>query len=303
MENALLKRDALLSGFVRSLIVNGYDVTGSQRQPTHIELGCEWKDAFGCTCNYLFVVCDEGRPSQMQLDAITHEASQRHQNVVIVTNDPEESTISRDDFFSLLGGAVPSWRALGPTYKESLLQSSTNELPKGYSGEAWAVFEQAVADGFEFIFGRRVRRLGGNKRGKRVSDMLAQLPDQTMLIIDTKASIHPFDASWKHMRALVEYTRQQLTRHKGIVELGVAIVVAATYKQENSAISNVSNDFVAETRIPLLFLTAEDLDKMVEKLAKRPQYRNRLNWRMLLCRNGRFEISRFSTELEDVHES
>lgn len=303
MENALFKRDALLSEFVRSLIVNGYDVAGSQRQPTHIELECKWRDAFGYTCNYLFVICDKGRPSQTQLDAITREASQRNQNVVLVTNSPEEGIISKDEFLSLLGGAVPSWRALGPTYTESLLQSAANKLPKGFTGEAWAVFEQAVGDGLEFIFGRRVRRLGSNKRGKRVSDMLAQLPDQTMLIIDAKASIHPFDASWKQMRALVEYTKHQLTRHKGVVELGVAIIVAATYKQKNSGLSNVSNDFIAKTGIPLLFLTAKDLAHMVEKLAKRPQYRNRLNWRMLLCRNGRFEISRFSTELEDVRKS
>jgi len=301
--NAISKRDALLSEFVRSLIVNGYDVTAAHRQPTHIELGCEWKDAFGCTCNYLFVICDNGRPSQTQLDVIKHEANQRNQNAVLVTNCPEDNIISKDEFLSLLGGAVPSWRALGPTYTESLLQSATNKLPKGYTGEAWAVFEQAVGDGLEFIFGRRVQRLGGNKRGKRVSDMLAQLPDQTMLIIDAKASIHPFDASWKQMRSLVEYTKHQLTRHKGVVELRVAIIVAARYKQKNSGLSNVSNDFVAETSIPLLFLTAKDLAHMVEKLAKKPQHRNRLNWLMLLCRNGRFDISRFLTELEDAHKS
>ncbi len=299
MKHAELKRNALLSEYVRCLVVNGYDVISTHRQPTHAELGCEWTDQFGCICRYLFVICDRLLPSQEQLIALEKIAEQRGQNLVLVSKKSDHSLTS-DEFFDILGGAVASWRALGPTYASVLQDSARNKPIVGNDSEPWKVFEDTVADGLEFVFGRRVRRLGGNKPGKRVSDMLAQLPDKTVIVVDAKASKNPYDASWKNLRALVEYTKDQLKRHKGIVQLGASFIVTSSYKQENRRLLNVGNDFISETTVPLLFMAADDIAHMVYSLSKNPGQRNRLNWRKLICRNGSFDRKRFNAELESA---
>jgi hypothetical protein len=226
-------------------------------------------------------------------------AKERRQNLVVVSKRSNHSLTS-DEFFDILGGAVASWRVLGPTYASVLLDSACNKPIVGNNSEPWKVFEDTVADGLEFVFGRRVRRLGGNKRGKRVSDMLAQLPDKTVIVVDAKASKNPYDASWKNLRALVEYTRAQLKRHRGNIQLGASVIITSSYKQNNRRLLDLGNDFISETGVPLVFMAADDIAYMVDSLSKNPGQRNRLNWRNLVCRNGCFDKQKFYSELESA---
>jgi hypothetical protein len=299
MKYAQLRRKALLSEYVRCLVVSGYDVISTHRQPTHAELSCEWTDQFGSTCKYLFVICERSLPSREQRINLEQIAEQHGQNMVLISKRSDYSLTS-DEFFDILGGAVASWRVLGPSYAAVLLDSAYNKPIVGNNSESWKVFEETVADGLEFVFGRRVRRLGGSKRGKRVSDMLAQLPDKTVIVVDAKASKDPYDASWKNLRALVEYTKDQLKRHKGIIKLGASFIVTSSYKQDGRRLLDFGNDFISETGVPLLFVEAADIAHMVYSLSKNPGHRNRLNWRKLICRSGCFEKQRFDAELASV---
>ena len=294
-----LNRNSLLSEFVRCLVVNGYNIILTHRQPTHVELSCEWTDQFGCISRYLFIICDESTPSDQQLIHLNKIAKEQGQNAVVVS-DKFHSSLSPVEFFEILGGTVPSWRALGPTYESVLLESSCNKKIKGNDNQPWKIFEDAIADGLEFVFGKRVQRLGGNKSGKRVSDMLAQLPDKTVIIIDAKASKKPFDASWKNLRALAEYTKHQVKKSKGIVQLGASFIVSSSFKQDNQRLFKIGNDFIAQTSIPLLFIVAEDLAHIIISLSKTPSLRNKIDWHNLVCRTGIFDKKSFDEEIQSL---
>ena len=52
-----------------------------------------------------------------------------------------------------------------------------------------------------FCFGRRVRRLGAVKRGQKVSDMIALIPEGSVLVVDAKATSTSFNAAVSELRA------------------------------------------------------------------------------------------------------
>lgn len=282
----------------RTLVTAGFSITNSRRQPTHIEVHCERADMFGCVVRYLVVVCDGDDPPTSDLPNIARTAEELRRTLLVVCKLGGPTWISWQDFLDSLGGAVPSWRALGPEYRTILLDSANNRVPSGLTGEAWQILEDAVADGFEFILGNRVNRLGGKKRGRRVSDMVTQTPDRHVLILDTKASAAPFDATWDELRPLVEYTKTQIARQRGQFEVRGAILVAHDFKQQVDSLTKFSGDFLAEAGVPLTFVRAQQLAGLVATLGKEPVLRSSVSWPRMLCRGGFLSQSHVDTELE-----
>jgi hypothetical protein len=186
--------------------------------------------------------------------------------------------MSHQEFFDSLGGAVPSWRALDPTYAESLAIAARNEIPPGLTGEAWLAFEDMVADGLEYVFGRRVRRLGGRRRGRAVSDSLAQFPDHRLLVLDTKASAGAVDVSLPALRPLHEYTKRQVQRQRGQNEVFGAVVVAKEFQQTEATQANISAEFGSEAGVPVAFLGSETLSDLVSRCATEPTVRAAVRW-------------------------
>lgn len=245
---------------VRTLLVGGYDLdSGGERQPTHLEIRCEKPSVFGVRVRFLIAITDTSAFTAGQIDEIKRLGAQENRAVVFVGRDSTDDQLGWQEFLSTLGGEVPSWRAVSPTYSSSLLTASTNKLPPGTTGEAWLLFEDLVCDGLEFIFGRRAHRLGGRRRGQRVSDIIAVLPTTELLIVDAKAAGDPFDASWPALRALVEYVKKQQRRQQGYNLVESAVLVSSRFKQSSSTLQDLSNTFLAETRVPLVFVSAETL--------------------------------------------
>jgi hypothetical protein len=145
------------------------------------------------------------------------------------------------------GGAVPSWRALGPEYLQNLQTASCNRLPIGQKGEAWRLFEQLVADGLEFGFARRVRRLGAEKRGSRLCDMTAQIPEGQILVVDAKATETSFDAAIHNLRPLIEYTNNQRLRQRGYNDVLAALVISKDFNQDASELASISRADLLQT--------------------------------------------------------
>jgi hypothetical protein len=216
-----------------------------------------------------------------------------------VADEGTAGQLSWREFLDVLGGAVPSWRALTEEYESHLDVASKNKLPDGLTGEPWRLFEDLVADGLEFCFCRRVNRLGARKRGKKVSDMVAPLPDFNVVVIDAKASKDGFDASWESLRALVEYVNKQKERQKGGGELVAALVVSSKFQQGDSALEGVSKEFLGETRTPLCFMTADVVAYMVRRLRQQPHLRNALRWKMFF-KGGSMTIKDFDNEIKEA---
>ena len=284
----------------RTLIVAGYSIEGSHRQPQHIEILCKQTDILGASIPYLIAVTDFDELSDAEIDDIYHSAENQNRTPIIVTSIPSERTISWEDFTEALGGAVPSWQALSPEYDQALVTAAKNQLPAGETkGEAWLIFEDLVGSGLEFIFGRRVRRLGGRLRGRPVSDMQAQMPTGEVLVVDTKASADGFNVTWSELRPLVEYVRHQRVRQRGQVELFGALISSSNFKQNDDRLSELSSRFFAEVRVPLSFIDAYVLTATVNLFQERPDVRNGIHWNQIF-KGGRICLSIIRDEMHAV---
>lgn len=284
----------------RTLIVAGYSIEGSHWQPRHIEILCKRTDILGASIPYLIAVTDSDEFSEEEIDDIHRSALNQDRISVIVTPIPSERTISWADFTEALGGAVPSWQALSPEYDQALVTAAKNQLPSGVTkGEAWLIFEDLVGSGLEFIFGRRVRRLGGRLRGRPVSDMQAQMPTGDVLVVDTKASADGFDVTWSELRPLVEYVRHQRVRQHGQVELFGALILSSNFKQKDARLLELSMRFFGEVRVPLSFIDATILAATVNLFQERPDVRNGIRWNQIF-KGGRICLSTIRNEMQAV---
>jgi len=282
---------------VRTLLAAGFQITSFQRQALHAEFSCDKRDVFGATIQYLILLIDGTFPPEALLQARSAYARQNGRTFVVVSSSGGDHVVAWHEFIDALGGPVPNWRALAPEYGSILTTAALNEVPNGMQGEAWRIFEHAVADGFEFALGRRVQRLGGGRRGLRVSDMVTQTPDGAVIVIDAKAARNAYDVGFPELRPLVEYVNNQHVRQIGANPVGAAVLVAAKFKQDSTRLAELSGDFLAEARVPATFCEAEALAVMVEALSRAPLLRNKLRWRRLLCRGGLVDGSIVMNEL------
>jgi hypothetical protein len=121
--------------------------------------------------------------------------------------------------------------------------------------------------------------------------MVAQTPDYHVLVLDTKASQHPFDATWDSVRPLREYSEAQVIRQRGQFRVRSAILVANCFTQDSQSLSKLSGDFLAAINVPLSFVTASEIADLVQTLAHEPQLRAAIDWRQIFCRGGLLEHS------------
>jgi hypothetical protein len=282
----------------RTLLAAGFAIKGARRQPHHIEIACERYDILGATIPYLLVVCEADEPPAGDLPNIRRSAARAGQVVVLVAQASGPEWLGWSDFLAALGGAVPTWRALGDDYPVILRAVSKTQLPAGLVGEAWEIFEEATADGLEFLFGRRVRRMGGTRRGQRVSDIVALTPDGRVVVVDAKASAKRYDVTWPKLRPLIEYVKAQQARQKGHLEVGGAVVVADGFKQPASVLLELHGEFFNDTRVPITFVDVEVLLSLVAQMTARPDLRSAVAWARLFCRGGRLTGTHVRRELE-----
>lgn len=284
----------------RTLVAAGFVITSTQRHRQHIDYRCERLEVLDSLVQYLVSVCQTDEPPGDDVENIRRAALAERRVLVLVARTPGASWMSWRDFLSALGGAVPSWRALGPDYKLTIETAARNRTPSGFAGEGWQVFEDAVGDGLEFILGRRVLRMGGHRRGQAVSDMMTVTPDERLLVIDAKASEDAYTVTVETLRPLAEYVKRQQQRQQGHAEVAGTLLVAASFAQPNTRLSEVSNGFLADTRVPLALLTVDVLLEMIERLRERPDLRNALRWAQVFCRPGLVDVKLFRQELRDA---
>lgn len=281
----------------RTLLLAGYAIENSRRQPTHIEILCHKISALASDVRYLVAITESESFSEHAVQELRRIAGREGRSLVLVGTTATDLQLGWADFLDALGGAVPSWRALAPEYENNLRTTGSNKLPVGVTGEAWRLFEDLVADGFELVFGRKVRRMGARKRGQRVSDMITQIPDGAVLVVDTKASAGAYSASISELRPLIEYTRMQRLRQRGHNEVFAAVLVAPTFEQDVGGLLGISKQFLTETGVPVAFLQAQLLGQMVTSLSQRPDLRTAVHWRALFS-GGLIDARDFQSELK-----
>ena len=285
---------------VRTLLAAGFTIDNADRHGSHIEVDCARADLFGITVRYRCCIFDADSPPSGEATRLADTASRDNRLAIVISKTVGSECLAWSEFLDGLGGAVPSWHALGPDFRDTFLTLARNERPPGSDEEPWLAFEEATADAFEFLLGARVIRLGGKRRGKKVSDLVTRIPDRRVLVIDTKAYKNPFDASSGNLRALAEYTTRQCARQRGQFQVGGAIVVANAFAQDADGLRRISGDFLADVRVPVTFVTAQTLADLVETLVKDPMLRSAIRWGYLFCRGGLLEPTTVTAELADA---
>jgi hypothetical protein len=269
----------------RTLQAAGFEITGVSRHASHLEYECEREDTFGAVVRYTVVIAAGPKPPN-DVGFANREAIAAGRTVVVVAGEGGPNWLSWNEFLAVLGGAVPSWRALADSYSVALMTASRNELPVGAQGEAWRLFEDAVGDGLEFMFGQRVKRMGGVHRFKPVSDVLALTPDGLLMLVDAKATANGvYQLERPKLRALTEYVQRQRTRQGGSVPVGAALIVAGSFEPTGS-LDAICNEFMAQSQTPLALLPVETLLMLVNTLRDAPSLRSRIRWRHIFVRTG-----------------
>jgi hypothetical protein len=287
---------------VRTLLAAGYNVIGADLGPQHIEIRCERVDVLGTPIPYLFVISSGESFSPEEITDFTEAARTDGRVLVLVARAPYatgHAWISWSSFVEALGGAVPVWRALTNEFDELINHAAWNQRPPNHVGEVWLLFEDLVRDGLEFVFGRRVVRLGGRSRGRTVSDMQAQTPGGHILVVDAKATGEGFDAGWAELRPLVEYVHRQVTRQVGHLPVRGAMVVSSDFQQSEQRLMQISARFLGETGVPLTFLGLDGFLAMINTFRVRSDLRNGVRWEQLFT-GGRFSTVDFLAEVEAV---
>jgi hypothetical protein len=294
-----LQIDELVQAANRTLRAAGYEVNEFQRTLNNAEFRCAINSRLGASLSFLFAFTSAETFSPEKLAELAHVSESQHLALVAVSLYGGDGQVSWANFLRAMGGEVPSWRALQPNYREALITAARDTLPNGETGEAWVLFEELVADGLEFVLGRRVRRFGGKRRGQKVSDMIAQLPNFKLLVVDAKASGSAFNAGWPQLRALNEYVKKQQIRQNGTNEVLAALIVSSAFKQVESGLRMRAEEFLAEARVPLCFTTADTLASMVECFRESPQLRNSLRWYSLFT-GGLIEKARVDRAVKEA---
>lgn len=286
----------------RTLLACGYIFDGGgQRQPTHFEVPCHRESRLGAKLDFLVAISVKEEFDPEVIDNLVKTARADCRVPILIGSYTTDHQIGWFDFLDALGGAVPSWRALAPTFKDDVFSAARNKVPPGWKGEAWALFEDLAADGLEFCLSHKVRRQGARRRGKPVSDMLAQIPDGALIVVDAKAAGDGFGANWPALRPLVEYVKKQQQLQRGHNEVICALVISSAFDQQPKALAELSQAFFSETGIPVNFLTAETLSGMVQSLTKRPDIRNAVRWRRLFA-GGSIEFNAFERLIKEATE-
>jgi hypothetical protein len=285
----------------RTLAANGYVVTRGYTHPSYVSIDCEKPDLFGCRLAYLLAVTDKTRLAPGQVAELGRRSAADGRQLIVVSQEGGDGQLSFEEFLDRLGGEVPRWRALTDEYHSSLRDAARNRLPQGHTGPAWRLLEELAADGLEFAFGRRARRLGGRSSGSRVPDILIVSPDERLYLLDAKAADSPFDASWPNLRALGEYVDQQKERQRGSFPVDGALLVSSGFAQEEAILTQLALEFRGQHGVMLSFLSAETLSAIVRGVRNNVGIRNALQWRKIF-QGGAVSIAAYEREVRRVRD-
>lgn len=293
-------QDTSLGLLVRTLMAAGYELVEANSQPSHVELFALGHDELGIEASYLFALTDSESYTQDQIEELQTVARSHSSRLVLISRTAGPNSAALDEILTKLGGAIPSWRALTNDYSSRLDALGRNQLPPGEAGEAWQLFEEAVSDGLEFIFGRRVTRLGAKHRGSRVPDCVCSTPDQAVLLVDAKAASSGFDVSADSLRPLKEYAAQQVQVQRGGLALSGCLIVSSVFQQTTDRLTTISGEFLSDVGVPLGFMTTSTLGEMVGVMRDNTRVRNSIRWRRVFCVSGPVILSRLRDEMQVV---
>ncbi len=83
--------------------------------------------------------------------------------------------------------------------------------------------------------------------------------------------------------------------------LFAALVVSSDFRQDDEALQTISNEFLADHKVPVAFLEAETLREMVGALREDPHTRNKIRWARVFS-GGRVSPKLICREIAEAKE-
>lgn len=267
---------------VRTLVASGFVLEKVTRKPTYIVFDVYRSDEFGVRWQYLLVFTGNDSISSSDVDGLTKIASHGRASLVIVgsTNSRRSDVpiITPKEFEGRLGGLIPSFLPLQDTYTSHLAALGLNKLPAGLTGTADDLFEVYVHSGLQFILQDKVIRYGQDRRGEVVPDGLVLGRNSFHLLYDCKAAKNGYEISRTSIRQFADYVNNFHSRYESYVgRLHAFLVISGKFKSDET-LEGRSRELYAECRVPLVFLTATELGKIIALFAERPALRQCVDW-------------------------
>lgn len=268
---------------VRTLLGSGFELMGTTRQPSFLAFHTRRQDEFGAEQRYLFAYSGEQKLSSAELSGLQHVATNENASLIVIGDagqtESKARVFSPEDFVARLGGAVYSFLPLEPEYPQQLLTLGFNELPPGLSGKADGLFEIYVHAGLEFLLQEKVVRYGQDRLFETVPDGLVLGRRSILLLYDCKAAQDGYDIKRETIRQFADYVKAFHERYENYVGRLHSFLVVSGFFQSPDTLTSRSDELYAECQVRLVFLSADEMGKIVAMLAERPAYRRSLDWR------------------------
>jgi hypothetical protein len=106
------------------------------------------------------------------------------------------------------------------------------------------------------------------------------LPSQGFYALyDAKAYADGYPVTQEGLRQFGSYVKDFSRRYDAYLQrLNSFLVVSGKFAQGDKALNERSKEFIADYRVPLSFMTADALGKIIEILSETPVVRRAVNW-------------------------
>lgn len=286
---------------VRTLLSGGFLLDRVERQPGYALLIARRFDEFGVAHRYCFAVFED-KFSSSQVETVRIEAQHYGAEPVLVGEGTAEEIPCLEwyRFVSLFGGPILSVKPFEPQFQEHLYELGHNRLPEGLEGKPDDLFEAYVREALEFVLGEKVIRYGQERLYEPRPDGLV-LPSQGFYALyDAKAYGKGYEVTRDSLRQFGDYVEDFSKRYNAYLRrLNSFLVVSGKFVQGDEALDQRSKDFIADYNVPLSFLTADTLGKIIEMLSENPVVRRGINWSRVFS-NSVAQASQVKAEIRTV---
>lgn len=256
-------------------------------------------DEFGVKLRYLLALSGSDSISSSDVDGLFKIAECNRASLVVVGDTKSKRTdvavVTQQEFEGRMGGIIPSFLPLEPDYAKQLAILGLNKLPKGLKGRADDLFEAYVHTGLQFMLQDKVVRYGQERRFEVVPDGLVLGREDFVLLYDCKAAKDGYDVDRDSIRQFSDYVNSFHERYGGYVgRLHAFLVISGKFKSENT-LEQRSRELYAECKVPLVFMKADELGKIVSLFAERTALRQSVDWAKLFSATS---VTVFAVEKE-----
>lgn len=267
---------------VRTLTIGGFTLEKATRNPSFALIYAYRYDEFGVKQQYCFAIFEDP-PAEDEIESAKIGAGHNNTELVIISPSPIQEKVSIEwaRFLNLFGGPVFSYSPLETEFGEQIKQLGFNKLPAGLEGKPDDLFELYTHKALEFIFGCKVNRYGQERRFEAYPDGVILKANRFTALYDTKAYSDGYDVDSNSIRQFGSYVTDFQYRYSQVFDLNAFIVISGAFPSSADALENRSRQLLSETRVPLVFLTAESIVQIINLLSAFPAARRAINWRKI----------------------